>query len=190
MKTTLLTSLAAASLALGGAAGVQAAGYVSDEHGASASYGERAHAGPRRGAGGMMMLAAAAGDRDADLTRADFAAFLGEEFDFRDRNNDGVLNHEDASPAMQALRSQRADSPRAQAWRERRGNGEARPREITREDFIARGLDQFDRVDANDDGVVTAEERRAAAEQARERMRERRGGGERRGRGWRRNHGG
>ncbi|MCC5995613.1 MAG: hypothetical protein JJU18_04485 [Oceanicaulis sp.] len=188
MNTTLLTSLAALSLTLGAASGAGAAAYGADEHGASAS-GEHAHGGARRGMRGLMMLTAAAGDRDADLARDDFAAFLAAEFDFRDTNNDGVLNAEDASPARRAMMELRADSPRAQAWRERRG-ADAGPREVTREDFIARGLDQFDRVDANNDGVVTAEERRAVAEQARERMRERRGDGERRGRGWRRNQGG
>lgn len=57
---------------------------------------------------------------------------------------------------------------------------------MTRDAFIERSLSMFDRVDANGDGIVSAEERRAAAEQMRERMRERRGDGEGRGRGQRR----
>jgi len=45
---------------------------------------------------------------------------------------------------------------------------------VTREQWRERALARFDRVDADRDGTVTAAERRAAREQRRERMRERR----------------
>jgi hypothetical protein len=186
MKIKLLTTIAAFALAAGSAGAVEAAVFSADEH--SATERTAGHWGQgRRGARGAGMLELAAGGPDESLQRADFVEFLAAEFDFRDRNNDGVLNAEDASPAQQARMERMRNSPRAQAWRERQG-GDAGPREITRDAFIERGLSMFDRVDANSDGVVTAEERRAAAEAMRERMRERRGDGERRGRGHR--HGG
>ncbi|MGY6629098.1 MAG: hypothetical protein ACXIVL_11320 [Oceanicaulis sp.] len=184
MKIKLLTTMAAFALAAGSAGAVEAAAFSADEHSATertaGNWGQA-----RRGARGIGMLGLAAGGPDESLQRADFIEFLAAEFDFRDRNNDGVLNAEDASPAQQARIERMRNSPRAQAWRERRG-GDAGPRDITRDAFIENGLSMFDRVDANSDGVVTAEERRAAAEQMRDRMRERRGDGERRGRGYRR----
>jgi hypothetical protein len=186
MKIKLLTTMAAFALAAGSAGAVEAAVFTADEHAASERTSGNWGQG-RRGAWGGGMLGLAAGGPDEDLQRADFAEFLAAEFNHRDRNNDGVLNAEDASPAQQARMERMRNSPRAQAWRERQGaEASERPREITRDAFIERGLSMFDRVDANGDGVVTAEERRAAAEQMRERMRERRGDGERRGRGYRR----
>ncbi len=186
MKIKLLTTMAAFALAAGSASAVEAAVFTADEH-AATERTERGWGQARRAVRGAGMLGLAAGGPDEDLQRADFVEFLGAEFDHRDRNNDGVLNAQDASPAQQARIERMRNSPRAQAWRERRGGDAAQgPREITRDAFIERGLSMFDRVDANGDGVVTAEERRAAAEQMRERMRERRGGGERRGRGNRR----
>lgn len=48
------------------------------------------------------------------------------------------------------------------------------PREVTREEMRERALARFDRMDANRDGTVTADERRQAFESRRERMRMRR----------------
>jgi len=53
----------------------------------------------------------------------------------------------------------------------RRGGG---AREFTREEMRERALARFDRVDANRDGTLTAEERRQARDARRERMRARR----------------
>ncbi|WBQ11527.1 hypothetical protein L2D01_07020 [Hyphomonadaceae bacterium ML37] len=185
MKIKLLTTLAAFALAAGAAGAVEAAVFTADDH--SATERPAGNWGPgRRGARGPGMLGLAAEDAEADVSRTDFIAFIGSEFDFRDRNGDGVLTIEDASPAERARIERMRNSPRAQAWRERQGEDAAGPREMTRDAFIERSLSLFDRVDSNSDGVVTAEERTAAAEQMRERMRERRGNGERRGRGHRR----
>ena len=186
MKIKLLTTMAAIALAAGSAGAVEAAVFTADDH-AATERTERGWGQGRRGARGGGMLGLAAGGPDENLSRTDFVEFLAAEFDFRDRNNDGVLTAEDASPAQQARIERMRNSPRAQARRERQGE-DAAPREMTRDAFIERGLSMFDRVDANSDGVVSAEERRAAAEAMRERMRERRGDGERRGRGYR--HGG
>lgn len=186
MKIKLLTTIAAFALAAGSAGAAEAAVSTADEHAASERT-ERGWGQGRRGARGGGMLGLAAGGPDEDLQRADFIEFITAEFAFRDRNNDGVLNAEDASPAQRARMERMRNSPRAQARRQRDGADDT-PREITRDAFIERGLSMFDRVDANGDGVVSAEERRSAAEQMRERMRERRGNGEGRGRGHR--HGG
>ena len=174
MKIKLLTMIAAFAIAAGAASAADAASINPDAPPAA----ER----PERpwGPGAPGPLALAAGDPEADVSRADFIEFLGAEFTFRDRNNDGVLTIEDASPADRARLERMRNSPRAQAWREQQGE-DAAPREITREAFIERGLSMFDRADADSDGVVTAEERAAAQEQMRERMREHRGRGYRRG---------
>lgn len=183
MKIKLLTTIAAFALAAGSAGAVEAAVFTADDHSATerpaGNWGQG-----RRGARGAGMLGLAAGGPDEDLSRPDFIEFLAAEFDFRDRNDDGVMTAEDASPAQQARIERMRNSPRAQARREREG-ADAAPRQMTRDAFIDHGLSMFDRVDANSDGIVSAEERRAAAEQMRERMRERRGNGEGRGRGQR-----
>lgn len=184
MKIKLLTTMAAFALAAGSAGAVEAAVFTADDH-AATERTERGWGQGRRGARSAGMLGLAAGGPDEDLSRTDFIEFIGAEFDFRDRNGDGVLTAQDASPAQQARMERMRNSPRAQAWREREG-ADVTPREMTRDAFIERSLSMFDRVDANGDGIVSAEERRAAAEQMRERMRERRGDGEGRGRGQRR----
>jgi Ca2+-binding EF-hand superfamily protein len=57
----------------------------------------------------------------------------------------------------------------------RRGGGrEFAMREVTREEMRERALARFDRMDANRDGTLTAEERRQARDARRERMRMRR----------------
>ncbi|MBI1265398.1 MAG: hypothetical protein GC187_11765 [Alphaproteobacteria bacterium] len=176
MKIKLLTMIAAFAITAGAASAADAASINPDAPPAAERPDRPWGPGP---------LALAAGDPQADVSRADFIEFLGAEFTFRDRNNDGVLTIEDASPADRARLERMRNSPRAQAWREQQGEDTA-PRDMTRDAFIERGLSMFDRADANSDGVVTAEERAAAQEQMREHMREHRGDGEGRGRGYRR----
>lgn len=176
MKIKLLTTIAAFAIAAGAASAADAAILNPDAPPAAERPDRPFGPGP---------LALAAGDPQADVSRADFIEFLGAEFTFRDRNDDGVLTIEDASPADRARLERMRNSPRAQAWREQQGE-DAAPGDMTRDAFIGRGLSMFDRADANSDGVVTAEERAAAQAQVRERMREHRGHGEGRGRGYRR----
>jgi hypothetical protein len=78
---------------------------------------------------------------------------------------------------------------RAERGEGRRGGGERRGARgermfgeqgtITAEQFRARALERFDRMDANRDGVVTAAERQQARAEMRSRWQERRGGARR-----------
>lgn len=61
--------------------------------------------------------------------------------------------------------------PHGAGMRGSRGMG---AREVTREEMQERALARFDRMDANRDGTLTADERRQAREMLRERMRMRR----------------
>jgi Ca2+-binding EF-hand superfamily protein len=91
---------------------------------------------------------------------------------------------------IEQRRAQRGErgGERAQRWANR-GGGEARGQRghrggermfgeqgfVTAEQFRARALERFDRMDLNNDGVVTAAERQQAREQMRQRWQERRG---------------
>jgi hypothetical protein len=165
------SGLAVAFAALGGAAHAS----VQETAPQAAEESERSWGHGRRG--GMrnaMVLRAAVMDSGGHLERSQFERLLGAEFDWRDRNGDGYLDADDASPARQLLGQARADDPNARERAERR---------VSREDFISHGVRVFDRVDADDDGVVTEAEMSAAAEAMREQRRSRRGEGRR---GWRR----
>lgn len=137
---------------------------------------------------GSMMLRAADANGDNTITRAEVEQLQGETFAWMDRNGDGVLSYEDRSPVFQRLRAIREaerasgeDEPRRQG---RRGRGMGRGQhammdansdgEITREEFMSRGLENFDRLDLNSDGQITPDELDAAVEAGQERREERR----------------
>lgn len=146
--------------------------------------GEREHRGHGRGGQALMMLGAADLNGDNSVTRAELAQLHAQEFDFRDRNSDGFLDAEDRSPVRQRMSEMReerreamgdeadADRPR----RGRRGEGRPNPRQrlaqvdinedgrISREEFLNRPTELFDRLDADDNDTVTPEELDAALE--------------------------
>lgn len=151
--------------------------------------GEREHRGHGRGAQALMMLGTADLNGDNSVTRAELAQLHTQEFEFRDRNSDGFLDAEDRSPVrqrMSEMRQERQDAlgddlgeehPR----RGRRGEGHPGPRQrlaqmdvnqdgrISRDEFLNRPTDLFDRLDADDNDTVTPEELDAAIEQHAER---------------------
>lgn len=151
--------------------------------------GMRGHHGSRGGPGGhhghaMMLLRAADADGDNTITRAEVDSLQAEMFDWMDRDGDGYLDDADQSPVHARLRE-----IRQQARAERGGAGEGRGRgrrggrggpnhlradadgdgRVSRTEFLERETSMFDRLDADDNGMVTPEELDDAAERRQDR---------------------
>lgn len=177
MKNRIFMTAAAATLLIAGAAQAQTA--------------PRADGGPQRPGGparALMMLGLADTNGDNAVTRAELEQFHGEMFDFRDSNEDGFLDREDASPARQRLAQMRAEGAaeaaaphRSRAMRGARGarrmmeeldtDGDGR---ISRAEFVERRSPVFTRLDADENGTVTGAEIDAALEARQERRATRR----------------
>ena len=129
-------------------------------------------------------------DRDARRAQRSEAAFTR-----MDANRDGNISRAEWDAAQQARqtrmnerRQQRAQQA-GEAGGERRGRGGHhmggmmrggdRNATVTREQFVANALARFDRMDANRDGTVTAEEGQAARQAMRQQRGERGQGGHR-----------
>lgn len=89
---------------------------------------------------------------DGVLTRQEFDAARTAQFTRLDANSDGFLSREEmrAQRGERGPRGHRGQLARADANND--GN-------ITREEFLARPTAMFDRLDANKDGVISADER-------------------------------
>jgi hypothetical protein len=172
MKTnSLLTALAGSALLLSGAA-------------ADAQQRDRHH----QGGGGhraSMMLRAADANGDNSVTRSEVNDLQIEMFEWMDRNGDGFLDAADQSPMHRRLaaigeerRAERGDD----GERRRRGPRRSRGRDsgmedhirqadanddqrVSREEFLGMEHPGFDRLDANDDDVISPDELDAAVEQ-------------------------
>lgn len=92
-------------------------------------------------------------------------------FDRLDANRDGVLSREEFLNRPERARAERA-GPRGKRLNRRVERRMDQPVRI--EDARTRATEQFSRMDADNDGVVTAQERRAFMQQMREQRRERR----------------
>lgn len=123
---------------------------------------------------------------DGRLDAADREARQQARFDRLDTNNDGAISREEFA-ASRAERGQRS-APRG----ERMGMGgkggmaigmlgpgrqAGADGAVDRAEFVAAALTRFDAADANNDGVVTAAERKAHRDSMRQQMRERRSQG-------------
>lgn len=199
MKKTITIALAAAGLTIGGAAIAQDRPERPDR-GADMS---RADAEARAAAAFARMDA----NSDGVLDTADREARQRARFDRMDADGNGQVSYEEMQAAREGQREAR-QARRAEAGERRGEAGERRGRRgahrmamrgagpqmmgqrlrqadtdgdnaISQAEFTAAALARFDRVDANSDGTVTAEERQAQRSerrgQMRERMRERRG---------------
>jgi Ca2+-binding EF-hand superfamily protein len=128
------------------------------------------HHGSKRGAqgpGGYLMKLAS--ENDGAVTRADAEAAIAGQFALIDADGDGYITqdemkaHQDARRAeMQERRAERA----AARWAELDTDGDGR---LSLAEYTAARIKPFDRIDANNDGVVTADEIEAMRAQARER---------------------
>jgi len=109
-------------------------------------------AGPVRGAM-IERLKAADTDGNGMLSRQEAAALprIAERFDAIDANRDGQVSFEELRAYHQAQRAQHGIGS-ADA------NGDGK---VSREEFLARAAARFDGLDANKDGVLSADELRA-----------------------------
>jgi Ca2+-binding EF-hand superfamily protein len=122
---------------------------------------------------------------DGVIDQADREARRQQMFDRLDANRDGSISREEFAAQRERRGEARAErgtgTDRSFARRGMRGpggmqrGGEARG-PITQEQFVASALERFDRIDTDNDGTISAEERRAAREQMRTMRRERRQG--------------
>ena len=121
-------------------------------------------------------------DRNADISRTELAQKLEARFARLDANGDGTVSVEEHRAAREARRAQRAerkgDGEHARGERRggKRGGGDHASGErrgagapVTRAEFLARGLERFDRADADRNGILTAAERKAQFEARKER---------------------
>ena len=155
MKTFLFTTATACVLIISGVAAAQ--------QGPGGPRGD----GPGRGGGAMaiMMLGAADYDGDNTVTRAEVERLQAEEFAFRDRNGDGFLDVQDASPTRQRLQELRGEEDRPR--RGRRGMARIDADEdgrISRAEFVGRQGRIFERLDADGDDAISPDELDAALE--------------------------
>jgi len=114
-----------------------------------------ADGGPQRGAF-LERLKAADTDGNGMISRAEAAALprLAAHFDAIDTNKDGQLTADELRAFHQAHHGHHGRGGHAKALLGPDGK-------ITRDQFLARAAERFDRMDANKDGVVTADELKA-----------------------------
>ena len=124
-------------------------------------------------------------NKDGQLDQADRAARQRARFDRLDNDSDGAISFEEFSAARIEARAEARPEQRNGARADRRvggarGAGLMRlgrgvdpdgDRATSREEFTSRALAQFDRADADKDGTVTAQERRAMRGALREKRR-------------------
>ncbi len=155
MKTFLSMTAIASVLIVSGIAEAQPGPRGGDREG-----------GPRRGAMAIMMLGAADLNGDNNVTRAEVEQLRRDEFAWRDRNGDGFLDRQDASPTRQRLAEMRPDGEE-RGRRGRRGPGRLDANDdqrISLDEFLSGGGRVFGRLDSNSDDVISAAELDAAVE--------------------------
>jgi Ca2+-binding EF-hand superfamily protein len=112
-----------------------------------------ADAGDKRGAM-VERLKAADTDGNGMLSRQEAAALprIAERFNAIDANGDNQITFEELRAYHQAQRGKHAGGKSADA------NGDGK---VSRDEFLARAAARFDSLDANKDGVLTADEMKA-----------------------------
>jgi len=177
MKSSLILAGLAGTLVFAAAADAQHRG-----PGGRGEHGGRGDHGPRQV---MMMLRASDANQDNNITLAEVRALQAEMFDWMDRNGDGVLSSADRSPMHQRLaaihEAEGASEDRPRGRRHgRRGRGGHENRDangdgqISRDEFMGGESRIFERLDTNNDSVISPDELDAAVESASNRRENRR----------------
>ncbi len=147
MKTFLFMTAAAGALVLAGIAEAQPG---------PRGGGER---GQQRGAMAIAMLGAADLNGDNTVTPAEVEQLRREEFSWRDRNGDGFLDRDDASPTARRMAELRGEEEGRR--RGRRGPGRLDTdgdQRVSLDEFLT-GPDRiFERLDTNGDAAISADE--------------------------------
>ncbi len=125
-------------------------------------------------------------DRDGQLTQKDRDMKRQQRLDKRftemDTDRNGQISKAEFTAAHQARAEKRAEAggPGGRGWGKGRMHGPGRGMMrggrdanavVTKADFIAKGMERFDRLDTNNDGFVTADEMKAARQAMRGQMR-------------------
>lgn len=162
---TLLAALTLSAAAIGGVA--------------SAQYEQAPQARPMPGMrGGGMMRADA--DHDGVVTRAEAMADADRRFARMDANHDGAISADEMAAYRQQMFQRRGqDVPPPGGARHAPGMGRRADPDgsgtISRDEFRARAMARFDRMDANHDGRIDSTEMANQREMHHVRMQERRG---------------
>lgn len=108
------------------------------------------------GYGGMIMRYDA--DQDGVVTQSEFNTARAASFSETDANHDGALSRDEIQAFHRAHREARreAGGPRRDPMSRADANNDGR---VTREEFLAGPAAMFDRMDTNNDGVLSADER-------------------------------
>lgn len=101
---------------------------------------------------------------DGRIDAADRTAAMAKRFDAMDANHDGMLSRQEFMDAHQKMMGHMGGGAMRgmMMLRQMDANGD---KAVTRDEFIAGALKRFDAADANHDGKLTPEERRAAMRQ-------------------------
>jgi len=92
------------------------------------------------------------------LTKAEFLKISEEKFNKMDANKDGVLTPEERKAYWEANKNQRKPKDNEKKTTDKK-NWETKS--ITKAEFLKKEEEKFNKMDANKDGVLTPEERKA-----------------------------
>lgn len=143
-----------------------------------------AQGGPERGHGGgrhAAMLLQSDSNNDGAVTRQEFDAGRDAMFARMDANSDGNVTAEEGRAARRAMFEQMREQRGEQRGERRQARWDRQDADsngsISRDEFLARPSEHFTRLDANNDGQISADERPQRPERGERGQRgERRGG--------------
>lgn len=107
--------------------------------------------------GSARMLERLDTDKDGSISKEEFSARRVENFKTMDPDGDGRITKAELPEAMERLREARRREQMERSFSELDKNGDGA---VTQDEFLAAGNDRFERMDRNDDGKLTPQDRR------------------------------